>query len=424
MLCGKNTSMNVLFIFSRHSKDPRNSTLTKDLSDEFARQGINVYVVTMSEKRDNQPTLMSIENGYNVLRVQTGNYFNCETRLEKVKTILTMPAQFIKAAKKYLNDIRFDLIVTHTPFVSSRKIILPLKRYFNCPAHLILWDIFPQNAWDIGIIRNRMVFNLFKHAEIKMLQSYDQIWCMSDGNVEYFKKNYPELKHKSIDRLYNSAKIKPLPDINRQVVRQQFGYTNEDIISIFGGNMGAPQHLENILELAKQAQVKFANAKFLFIGQGTETKHLIALANNLNLTNVKFIHQLPRDDYENITVAADIGMVSLDQRFTVPNFPSKTTDYFKLQLPILASLDACAAQDYGCFLTDIAKAGRFALAGDSEDLFNRYLELYSNADLRRKLGENGRKFYEQELDVRKACSRICKKHGEWYGKVFTGEIST
>lgn len=409
VLCGKNISMNVLFIFSRHSKDPRDSTLTKDLSDEFARQGINVYVMTMSEKRDNQPTLMSIENGYNVLRVQTGNYFNCETRLEKAKTILTMPTQFVKAAKKYLNNVQFDLIVSHTPFVSSRKIVLPLKKYFNCSAHLILWDIFPQNAWDIGIIRNKALFNLFKRFEIKMLQAYDQIWCMSDGNVEYVKKHYPELKNKSIDRLYNSAKIKPLPDINRKVVRQQFGYTAEDVVAIFGGNMGVPQRLENVLELAKQAQVKCENAKFLFVGHGTETKRLIALANQMRLTNVKFINQLPREDYENITVAADIGLVSLDQRFTVPNFPSKTTDYFKLQLPILASLDSSAAQDYGYFLTDIAKAGRFALAGDSEELFNRYLELYSNLDLRRILGENGRRFYEQELDVNKACIKICEK---------------
>ncbi|MBY0245737.1 MAG: glycosyltransferase family 4 protein [Sphingobacteriaceae bacterium] len=400
--------MNVLFIFSRHSQDPRDSTLTKDLSDEFARQGVNVYIMTMSEKRDNQSTRMSIENGYNVLRVQTGNYFNCKTKLEKVKTIFTMPTQFVKAAKEHLKDITFDLIITHTPFVSSRKIILPLKQYFNCPAHLILWDIFPQNAWDIGIIRNRRLFDFFKSSEIKMLQSYDNIWCMSDGNVEYIKKNYPELKNIAIERLYNSAKIKPLPNINREAVRQQFGYTDEDIIALFGGNMGVPQCLENILELAKQAQVKCKNAKFLFVGHGTDTKRLMALANQMCLINVKFIEQLPREDYENITVAADIGLVSLDQRFTVPNFPSKTTDYFKLQLPILASLDSCAAQDYGYFLTDIAKAGRFALAGDNEELFNRYFELYSNTDLRNTLGKNGRQFYEQELDVAKACIKICQ----------------
>ncbi|RTL01170.1 MAG: glycosyltransferase WbuB [Proteobacteria bacterium] len=398
--------MNVLFIFSRHATDPRDSTLTKDLSDAFAASGANVYVMTMLEKRNNQPTKMSLENGYNVLRVKTGNYFNCRTRAEKVKTILTLPNCFVSTAKKYLEGVSIDLIITHTPFMSSRKIILPLKKYFNCPAQLILWDIFPQNAWDIGIIKNRMLFNFFKRAEIKMLQSYEQIWCMSDGNVSYLRKHYPQLSNIAINKLYNSAMIKPIPAIDRLTIRKRFGYTVDDIIAIFGGNMGVPQALENILTLASKAQSKLEHAKFLFVGKGTETPRLISLANAMGLDNVQFIEQLPREDYEYITAVADIGIVSLDARFTVPNFPSKTTDYFKLGLPILASLDACAAADYGNFLTDIAQAGRFALAGDSEELLERYFELYSDAGLRAKLGENGRDFYEQELDSFKAFQQI------------------
>ena len=81
--------MNILFIFSRHSGDPHDSTLTKDISDEFARQGANVYVMTMLEERYGQETSLSLENGYHVLRVKTGNYFNTKTKREKVLTMRT-----------------------------------------------------------------------------------------------------------------------------------------------------------------------------------------------------------------------------------------------------------------------------------------------------------------------------------------------
>lgn len=398
--------MNVLFIFSRHATDPRDSTLTKDLSDAFASSGANVYVMTMLEERYKQPTRMTLENGYQVLRVRTSNYFNCDTKLEKVKTILTLPGKFVAAAQTYLKDVNIDLIIAHTPFMSSRKIILPLKKYFNCPAHLILWDIFPQNAWDIGIIKNSILFKIFKCFEVGMLKSYEQIWCMSDGNVSYLRKNYPQLSSIAIDKLYNSAIIKPLPNIDKKSVRSRFGYSQDDVIAIFGGNMGVPQCLENIIELARIVQTKFTNAKFIFVGNGTERLRLIELANSMGLDNVKFIEQLPREDYENITAIADIGLVSLDKRFTVPNFPSKTTDYFKLKLPILASLDMCAAEDYGYFLTDIAKAGMFAVAGNHQELFDRYFELYSNPCLRIQLGESGRMFYESELDSFKAYRTI------------------
>lgn len=398
--------MNVLFIFSRHSKDPRDSTLTKDLADAFFDAGVNVYVMTMSEARDHNHTGMSLENGYNVLRVRTGNYFNCNTKLEKIKTILEMPGQFIQAAKKHLYNIKIDLIITHTPFVSSKRVINPLKKMFQCKAHLILWDIFPQNAWDIGIIQNKFLFRFFKHQEIKMLRCYEQIWCMSNGNIDYMRINYPELMNIKMGLLYNSAKIKSILTVNKSEIRAKFGYLDSDIIAIFGGNMGVPQSLENILDLASLLDAKIGNAKFLFVGSGTETNKLKNIATVRCLSNVKFIDQIPRNDYENIMAIADIGLVSLDQRFTVPNFPSKTTDYFKFGIPVLASLDDCSSRDYGHFLTEITNGGLFARAGNVNDLLYVYMELYSNASLRKELGTNGRRFYETELGSMNAFKKI------------------
>ena len=150
--------MNILFIFSRHSSEMNDSTLTKDLVDEFVRQGNNVYIITMQEKKNKQATKMAIENGSHVLRVRTGNYFGV-SQLEKAITILSLPRQFVSAARKFLSQIKFDLILTHTPFVSSHRIIQPLRKLFACKAHLLLWDIFPQSAKDLGIIKTPWLFN-------------------------------------------------------------------------------------------------------------------------------------------------------------------------------------------------------------------------------------------------------------------------
>ncbi|MGL5902919.1 MAG: glycosyltransferase family 4 protein, partial [Cetobacterium sp.] len=117
---------------------------------------------------------------------------------------------------------------------------------------------------------------------------------------------------------------------------------------------------------------------------------------------------IPREDYELVTASADLGIVSLDERFTVPNFPSKTTDYFKLKLPILASLDSCASKDYGNFLQNEVKGGLFAEAGNSEELYKQLLKLANDKRLREQLGNNGRKYYENELGVDKAYETIMK----------------
>lgn len=400
--------MNILFLFLRHAESNNHSTLTKDLSDEFSKQGNNVTVVTMLEKKYNRETQLKIENGYEVLRVRTGNYFDLKSKVEKGITVLTMPIDIKREVIKNLGDKKYDLIIAHTPFVSSEAIIKPLKEYFNCPAFLILWDIFPQNGKDIGLINNSILFNFFKWKEKKMLSVYDKILCMSEGNMEYMKNNYPYLKKENIKLLRNWAIIKPKEIVNKQEIREKYGYKKDDFIVIFGGNMGKPQKLENILSLAEKVS-DYNNVKFLFIGSGTEKDRLEKYSKDKNLKNVKFLNQVPREDYEKLTAACDVGIVSLDERFTVPNFPSKTTDYFKLSLPILASLDSCAAQDYGVFLTEKVKGGLFAQAGNIEELYERFMLLYSNEELRRELGKNGRKYYEENLGVDKAYKTIMKE---------------
>lgn len=397
--------MNVLFIFSRHSRDQRDSTLTKDLADAFYTAGHNITVATLLEKREKQGTSLINEHGYDVLRVRTGNYFNTG-KIEKGITVLTLARALRTGIINEIGERRFDLIITHTPFVANHKIIKPLKKHFNCPAFLLLWDLFPQNAVDLGILKNLLLIRYFQKQEKLTFESYEQIFCTSLGNVNYLQINYPYINQCKINLQYNYATVKPIPSGNKSKIRKELGYLDDDIIALFGGNMGVPQKLENMIILAQKA-LHLLNARFLFIGSGTETERIKALAVTLGLNNIKFINQLSREDYEVMSSVCDLGLVSLDERFTIPNFPSKTADYFKLQLPILASLDSCASKDYGYFLTNIAKAGRFALAGDSTELFNCYMELYSSADLRKELGVNGRKFYEQELDATIACKKIC-----------------
>ncbi|MGL5855636.1 MAG: glycosyltransferase family 4 protein [Cetobacterium sp.] len=398
----------ILFIFSRHSENPKDSTLTKDISDEFFRHGHQVKVVTMLEKKHKRKTQLNIENGYPVLRVKTGNYFDSPGKIEKGITALTMPRKLEKAIKKYFKKEKFDLIYTHTPFVSNARLMNNLKGYYKCKACLHLWDIFPQNAKDINLLNNRILLKFFEIQEQKMYDSFDYIGCMSKGNLEYMKIRDKNIKLDKYFILKNWAKIKEKSLFDKILIREKYGYNINDFICIFGGNMGKPQKLENLLELAKKALID-KNIKFLFVGKGTEKNLLENKIKNEKINNVKILDYIPREDYELVTASCDVGLVSLDERFTVPNFPSKTTDYFKLELPILASLDSCAATDYGNFLQNEVKGGLFALAGDVDKLYSQLLKLKNNSELKIELGKNGRQYYENELGVNKAYETIMKQ---------------
>jgi glycosyltransferase involved in cell wall biosynthesis len=394
--------MNILFLLSKHSINTKDSTLTKDLVNEFLKKGHNTFVVTILEKKENKKTTYELENGSMVLRSKTGNMFNDIGFIEKGITTLRMPFDLKKNINKYLSNEKIDLIISHTPFMSDPFLINFLKKKYNCPAFLILWDIFPQNSKDLGLMKNKLLFKFFRRKEKKTYNLFDVIGCMSNGNINYLLEHNLKIVNKKLVLLMNWGNTKEINNLDKKEIRKKYGF-KEEFIAIFGGNMGIPQKLENVIKLARIYQDR-KDIKFLFVGNGTEKNKIKKLAKDLN--NTIFIDYIQREDYDKLVGCCDLGLVSLDERFTVPNFPSKTLDYFKMSIPVLASLDNISIKDYGMVLTDKAKAGLVANAGDIEEYKRKFEVLLNNSELRKELGTNGRKFYENNLSSNKAYNII------------------
>lgn len=397
--------MKILFLLLDYSKDENHLGLYKELVYEFKDRGEEVYVATVSEKKYGFETQLAKENGVNVLRIKTGNMFGVSF-IEKGLTNLTLGSVFKKEINKYFNNIKFDLVIHHTPPISFTPVIDYLKIKYKTKSYLILRDIFPQNAVDLGIIKNRILFNFFRKKEEKLYEKSDFIGCMSQGNIEYIEKHNLEVDKNKLHILRNWGKIKPILNIDKKSIREKYGFSENDFILVFGGNMGKPQGLEFLLKLAKEYKNK-SDIKFLLIGKGNEKSKLQNIKKNENLDNVIFLDFIPRTEYELLTGACDIGIVSLHSCFTIPNIPSKTVDYCKLSLPILAVVDENT--DYPKILENEAKCGLSSIYGDLEKYKENLEKLYNDFDLRVELGKNGRQYYENELGVDKAYETIMKQ---------------
>lgn len=390
--------MNILFLFAQYPEDKDGSNLHKDLPDEFCRHGHGVFVATIRERRLEKETAVSRENGRSVLRVKVGNMFDDVSKIEKALVMLSMDRKLANRIREYWGDVKFDLIVGSTPWTAGDRLISDLKIHFKCPAFLILWDIFPQNAKDLGLIKSSLIFNFFKSRELKSLKNFDHIGCMTEGNLRYISEHYPSIEK-------NKLSIFPLwankSAVNRDLIktRQELGFNDNDFILVFGGNMGLPQNLSNVIKLAKEVRAVH-EVKFLFVGKGSETKKIKALVKKLELSNVTFLDHLERSAYEAVMLACDVGLVSLNPKFTVPNFPSKTMDYVKFSLPILAALDKCALADYGSFIQNKAKIGLCSDADDMVRYKENLLSLYNDKQLYARLVNNCQKTFEKEFNIR------------------------
>ena len=158
----------------------RNTNMYTDLTSEFLRNGHDVYVAAPH----NNATQMNIEEGIKVLRIKTLPLFNTSFIKKGIANIL-LPYQYKNSIKRYFKDIYFDLVITPTPPITFIATISFLKKKNHAKIYLILRDIFPQNAKDLGIIKNPIIFNYFRRKEKKLYRIADSIGCMSQKNIDF-----------------------------------------------------------------------------------------------------------------------------------------------------------------------------------------------------------------------------------------------
>ena len=111
-------------------------------------------------------TSFNEEFGIHILRVKTGNLKRTNL-IEKGFSTIMLERQFLNGIKKYLNGVRFDAVLFHTPPITFTNVIRYIKKRDNAVSYLLLKDIFPQNAVDMGIF-----YNNYKFTHIDSIYKY------------------------------------------------------------------------------------------------------------------------------------------------------------------------------------------------------------------------------------------------------------
>ncbi|MBD1262688.1 glycosyltransferase family 4 protein [Maribacter polysiphoniae] len=392
----------IIFLALQFSNAEKGNTLWTDLVQEFHHKGHDILV--LAPALDESKIGLRIEAGVKVLRVKTNKLFNVGL-LQKGIANLMLPYQYKNVLKKNKIPLDFDLILLPTPPITLIDVGLWIKKKSQGKLYLILRDIFPQNAVDLKMMKtNGLIHSYFRKKEIKLYEKSDSIGCMSPANVEYVKKHNPYLDMNKLHLLPNWERL-PNFDVNGDVgsIKSKYGLSDKFIV-IFGGNIGRPQKLENIVELAKSCS-EIQDLVFYIIGNGTEKGKIANMVKTNKMTNMIFKNSIPKRDYYQLLRAADIGLISLSEDFTIPNFPSKVLSYYGAKKPVLASLDL--QTDFGKMLEE-TNSGLWAEAGNKQELKEKLVKLYESKELREQLGKNGYEYMKANLQPNKAYTTIIK----------------
>jgi len=396
--------MNVLFLTIAFPQSFEHRNIHSDLMEEFAANGHHVYVVCSRERRNGGKSEIEESLGIKVLRLKTLNITRTRNWIEKGISMILLPSIMIRGIKKFFPGIHFDLVLYSTPPITYNTVIKYLKQKYHSIAYLLLKDITPQNAVDLGLLRHGSY--LWKYFRIKEKQLYsisDFIGCMSPANIKFLLENNQDIPPGKVEICANSMRIRErILSMPIEKIRSKYNIPRNKVVILYGGNLGKPQGIWFLLDVLK-ANNKNPRIYFLIIGSGTEYEIIKNSIRDNNYSNVSLMDYIPKKEYDEILRAADIGLLFLDKRFTIPNFPTRVLDYLEHNLPVLAATDS--ATDIGEII-EINKCGYGVLHGDLDSFQSRLNSLIADVDLRNQMGTNARLLFEREYSTGKAYSTI------------------
>ena len=397
--------MNILFLSLSRFDDINVRGIYSDLMREFVKRGNDVYIASPTERRFGKPTHLIDSEHCHILKIKTLNIQKTNI-IEKGIGTLLLESQFDRAIRKYWGNVNFDLVLYATPPITFNKVIERIKKRCGCRSYLMLKDIFPQNAVDLGMMKEgSLLHKLFRRKEERLYQISDRIGCMSPANCEYVVKHNPSVDSAKVELCPNAVMPIDIPELSeydRNELLSKLAIPTDKTLFIYGGNLGKPQGINFLLEVVK-ANENNDNSYIIIVGSGTEYSKISHWFEEHKPKNAKLLSALLKQEYDNLIRACHVGLIFLDPRFTIPNFPSRLLSYLENRMPVLLATDMNT--DMGS-IAEQEGFGFWSLNGDLDSFTSNMRLLSDNKSKIREMGLKGEQYLLYNYTVDKVVDII------------------
>lgn len=401
--------MNILFLTILRIDEINDRGIYPDLLRKFSHEGHDVYIITPSGRKHERKSTLVNKDNVTILKVKSPKLQKTNP-ISKWLTNYFLGKQYFLAIKKHFSTVKFDLILYSTPPITFSNLVRYIKHKHGAVSYLLLKDIFPQNAVDLRLISHGGLLHRYLRVQEKKLYAVsDYIGCMSPANVVYVNKNNPEIGPAKVEVNPNSHELfdEPVTEIIKSQTRLKYGIPLNTTLFIYGGNLGKPQGIDFVLNFLK-SQKERNECYFLIVGSGTDYNKIESWLSKEKPGNVRLMPEMVKKEYNELLRSSDVGMIFLDQRFTIPNFPSRLLSYLEYRLPVLAATDRNT--DLGKILEN-NHFGVWSESGDIQTISQNVRQLSSDPFLRSEMGKNGYRYFINNYTVDHSY-RIIMKHFE------------
>jgi len=306
----------------------------RDLANEIVCQGHSLTVIV---PRNDIPGsyIFTQVNGVNVYQLKSPPIKDVGLIKRTLNELLLPLLMYRGMIRSGLSLSKWDAVVWHSPSIFFGPLVSLLKKKNKCSAYLIIRDIFPDWAVDLGLIKRCGLIHYFFSLIARYQYSVaDTIGVQSSGNKIYFKS--------WVDRYERKLEVLPnwlgRPGAAHCYIQVQKTALAGRKLLVYAGNMGVAQGMDIILDLAEKLRDR-KDIGFLMVGRGSDSPRLKYSIQDRQLDNILFFDEIEPEEIPSLYAQCHIGIVALDHRHKSHNIPGKFLTYMQSGLPVLANVN-------------------------------------------------------------------------------------
>ena len=284
-----------------------------------------------------------------------------------------------------------DIIIVQSPPLFDAIAARLLAWWKRCPFILMVSDLWPEAAIQLGVLRNPVLIRLSKWLEWSTYQRASLVWVVTEWIRDFLiQRGLPPDRIFFLTNGVDTTKFRPLPQAQ---ARAKLGWDDKFTV-LYVGTLGVTHGLITILDAAEQIQHR-DDIRFILVGHGADKAYLVAEAQKRGLKNITFLDPVPHGLVPTLLAAGDICLAHV-RRVPIGEgiLPIKLYEAMACARPIVLAVDGEARR----LAEQEAGAAIYAEPENAAALASAVLYIRERPDLATVLGQKGRAYIEARFD--------------------------
>jgi glycosyltransferase involved in cell wall biosynthesis len=293
--------------------------LTIDIINEFAKEFDEVALITGSIRVQDTYLENKVKVSY-IIKYNRGN-----TIKKSLSWLIGTIQIYVLLVVRYRKFEQFYFTIPPTAYLQAL--------YFKSPFSILVYDLYPEALLSFGFSKNSKLYKWWGKRNRKLFTSAYKVFTISEKmRSKIFE--YSETRDISVIPNWSAfSGFKRVKKENNKLIAQH--NLQGKLIVQYSGNIGVTHKVEVLIEVAELLRSS-DEIVFLIIGRGERMNKISNIIQEKGLKNCLILPFRKDEELFDSLCAADLAVITLDDKTPDISVPSKTYNIMAAGVPIMA----------------------------------------------------------------------------------------